>query len=302
MEAHPDPRFPRWFEQIWGKYKIGRMELRHEVEEGARNVVRSWEGPEIDDKAPSSIGDEVFEAALADSKNFRGVQKYGVYAFSTDQSRIAQVGRTYVQIEGGLSEEVNEFTSQGNEPANMRGHLSQMMRHNESFAKISIVGARENSAMMQKIIFQQQQTIEKMAERELKIMELTQTLMDRSAERTIELEDKQDSRQMKKALINKGLEMAPVFMSKLLSNGAKNPADEQIKGLLTHFASTLNEEQMMNLMGVLDDGQKAVFIELYTTLQRQAEEQRQAQEAMAVQVTETQPTTDTQTQTKETPP
>jgi hypothetical protein len=296
-----DVRFPRWFESTFNKKKIGRVELHHAVEEGSNNLVRAWESDEIEGRAPSSLADTVYEAAFTDAANFRGVQRYAVRAFEDNSARIAPVGRTFLEIEGGQTEDVNEFTATGNEPANSRGHLSQMMRHNESIMKLAIVGARENASILQKLVMTQQEQLERYGDREVKVMELVQSLLDRKAERDMEVEDKQDSRQMKKMLIGKGLEMAPVLMTKLLSRGTKNPEDEQIKGLLTHFASTLNEEQMMNLMGVLDDGQKAVFIELYTTLQKQAEEQRKAQEAMAIhQEPQPQGATSDTTETKQT--
>jgi hypothetical protein len=132
-----DPVLARWVRSVWHTKRIQRLELHH-LSTGGRDHVQTWAQTDISGKEVDLVMQEVWDAASHDAQSFKGPQGYAIFVFEEGRQ---QPMRRMFKMQG--TEWVDDGETE-TEPANAKGHLGQLMRHNEAYARLAIGGARES--------------------------------------------------------------------------------------------------------------------------------------------------------------
>ena len=294
------PDMARWIRTQYHTKKWSRLELRHLSPSGGDHV-ETWN--EFEGVTPDQVLRNVYVAASDDARNFKGNQRYGAFFF--EEGRTAPMRKLF-WVKGAEWDEDDGFGAES-EPANAKGLMSALMRYNNDIMRVALTGAREQSHIMQKLLGDQMQQNDKLMGKHFEVLELHERLLDKSHERDVKREDEKSMREVKKTVTTlvatQGVQMLPMLMAKLMGGGNQeapsgapsaalqtglaptqqivapaDPATGRAMSLLKHFAGSLNEEQMMKLMGDLTPEQQQSFLELYGVL---AEQHRKEAEAAA---------------------
>jgi len=283
-----DPKFARWIRGQYHTKKIGKIELVHASQGGTARLC-TWDKDKLAGKDPDTLIQEIYAEAQDDAQNFRGPQRYVIYFYEDGQQG---ANRKVFVVEGQPSEDEDGELEGSNEPATGKGHLAQMMRHNESYMRMAIGNQRETMGIMKSLLVDVVGELKQHKEVHFKVMDLYSQLQDRVFERDMEREDKKTMRSLKEQAGTMLMSQAPtllnMFASRLSSSDEKQQRDAQIKLMISQFARSLNSEQMEALLQPLTNDQRIVFMQLYNDLrdeylaspEGQAEIKR-AQEAQA---------------------
>ena len=95
----------------------------------------------IDDDELEIMVNQIEGQVLEDAEGIGGVQKYRILAYFTKAAR--SVGRFTFRMAGA---ELDEYEDGFSEEATSKGHMSQMMRHNEALMRIDRKSTRLNSS------------------------------------------------------------------------------------------------------------------------------------------------------------
>ena len=274
--AMSDPQLARWIRSVWHTKKISRIEVHH-VTTGGRDHLQTWQASDLAGKEIEPLTQEIWDAAAHDAHSFKGVQAYCLFIF--EESRPQPMRRMF-RMQGTEWEEDNgELES---EPANARGHLAQLMRHNEAYARLAIGGSREAQSVLKGMLSDVLQQNREMMALQMRVMDSYKELQDRTFEREMDREDKKTVREIKSMVAGEATKLLPILLTKFATgDDEKKGAEDQIRMLLMQFAGSLNAQQMEAILGPLSEQQRLVFMALYQKLQEQyqqsAEGQREAQ-------------------------
>jgi hypothetical protein len=271
-----DPGLARWVRSVWHTKKIARIEVHH-VTTGGRDHIQTWQAGDLAGKEIDPLTQEIWDAAAHDAQSFKGVQAYCIFVF--EDGRPQPMRRMFRMAGIEWEEDNGELES---EPANARGHLSQLMRHNEAYARLAIGGSREAQTILKGLLTDVLQQNREMMALQMRVMDSYKELQDRSFEREMEREDKKTVREIKSMIAGQATNLLPILLTKFASgDDEKKGAEDQIRMLLMQFAGSLNAQQMEAILGPLSEQQRLVFMALYQKLQEQhqqsAEGQREAQ-------------------------
>jgi hypothetical protein len=255
---------PKLLKTIRGWFQTGsvyRIELRHFTGSEAGRV-RIWAEAEFENKNPDQIAAEIWDTAEEDSSNFRSVSTYAVLLWREEKGSMS--ARTFIRLR---PEEIDSIEE--SEPANERGRMSQIMRHDESFIRTAVNLINYNLEMSQRRIESQDRLIEKFADKHIFMMEAIEKLLDRSAERELRINREKKLENVAEKAFGKLEMLMPSVLGKLLPESSQGQlATAELSELLDSLTesqvkvlvSTLTEEQSLKLIQVkesLDAAKKA---------------------------------------------
>lgn len=284
-----DPELARWIRGNWHTKKIVQISLAH-ISQNGRSTVSTWDKDKLVNKDPDTIIQEIYTEAQEDARNFKGPQRYGCF-FLEEGSQ--NPSRKFFVVKG-VDWEEGEGDEMESEPATGKGHLAQMMRHNEALMRLAIGGAREGQGVLRGIVSDLVQQNRSYQEMHYRVMETYGQLQDRNFERDMDREDKKAMRALKEQAGTMLMGLAPtalsMFASKLSANDEKTQQENQIKMMVTQFARSLTAEQMEKLLEPLSQEQKISFMQLYNSIREEylaspegQAELRKVQEAQAAE-------------------
>lgn len=297
------PELARWIRTHYHTKKWARLELRHLSPSGADHV-ETWE--EFEGVSPEQILRNLYNSAMEDGKNFKGVQKYGVFFY--EENKNAPMRKLF-QIKGADYDEDDGFGGES-EPANAKGLLAQHMRFTTDIMRVAMTGTREQAHILKSLLGETMAINDKLMSRHFEVLDLHEKLLDKTTERDIKREDEKSTREVKKVamgmLAQQGIQMLPALMNKLLAAtggtgtanlpvapqqvdvhaqpippagappaaqvGEKSASEAEVARtmeLLKFVVGSLTEQQVMKMMENFSDVQKQAFVELYGELLRQ---------------------------------
>lgn len=270
--AMNDPQLARWIRSVWHTKKIARIEVHH-VSTGGRDHIQTWQAGDLSGKEIEPLTQEIWDAAAHDAQSFKGIQAYCLFIFEDGRP---QPMRRMFRMQGTEWEDGGgELES---EPANARGHLAQLMRHNEAYARLAIGGSREAQSVLKGLLADVLAQNREMMALQMRVMDSYKELQDRTFEREMEREDKKTVREIKSMVAGEATKLLPILLTKFAAgDDEKKGAEDQIRMLLMQFAGSLNAHQMEAILGPLSEQQRLVFMALYQKLQEQYQSSPQGQ-------------------------
>lgn len=161
-----------------------RQQTNRDGGEGA--LVTEWhkDNGDFEGKGPDEVSKMVMESIEEDSRTQRGFCRYAILFYSENKQNHSS--RLFLNIRGQGADSEDAVFDETEQP-DERGQTSQMMRHNEAYARIAIGAVEKMATFFQKENERKDAAIEKYNERMFKVFELTEAIADRSQQRDLAL-------------------------------------------------------------------------------------------------------------------
>ena len=250
-------RIARWMRGLWAEdveAKPDQLVLRHVSVSDRQVDVASFV---IGDKPPEDhdglIG-RIEEALENDADGLGGVQKYVLLALKEGRA----LSRLPMRVAGN-GDEGGNLESLESEPANSKGLLAQLMRHNEVQSRMFAMSMGQVISTMQRTIARLQETVEVADERRLAAVDVAEDLLTRGHERAALTQMVDDNRAAKNALFE-SVKAAMPYVTQYLRKAAGAPVENTaLAKLLSQLAGSLAPEQLMGLEKLLTPAQMEVI-------------------------------------------
>lgn len=236
--------------------------LKHTTANTSRRTggttIHQFEPPEsLDDTAIAKFVEDVMTIIELDADGLTGVQSYSLLAYDGDKA----VGRLTVRIESDGMEDESDLS----EPATKQGSLHQQMRHNEALMKGLITSQTQSTyALTRMVEYLSEQNSALMKGHLEQVMAMEQLL-------TMKHERDEMSRMTdaKITAINGGIDtvkmLGPILARRLAKRKDRKslpaPADP-IMQIIGQLATTLDNDQITQIAGTLNESQRLGFLEL----------------------------------------
>jgi hypothetical protein len=270
-----------------GKYDVrGRLELwlRHAVyviptqSDGApcRIVkVRHIEG----DAKSSTVGDyyidtngpgantetlaETIMSALEDDANAcGGLQRYTVRAYyGATTDKLEQKGGRFVLSVKAEKEDIHE-DALDSEPRNSAGQQSQIMRHNEAYARAMLSGSAESSRILSSVVQMLVNQNQTLSQQSLALMQQLQDSLDRKADREVNAFRTHSQEKRKDKVFEKMALLMPYMINKLAGGSVMQVENTPESQQIAAFMKSLSKEQVEAFMTVLGPEQMTLMLGL----------------------------------------
>ena len=244
-----------------------RIVLTYTASDGTRVPCQRWEAP-ID---PVEALEQIEERALRQANTLGGSHVFWCELFDKNGRPIAsEVFRVTAEL-------MPLGASSSAEPANEGGHLAQMMRHNEGHFRLAIQSSRETAQIQSKLQDQALKMttalanrLEAVESRYAKAMETVSVIITGEREAEIEAAKAAASAKLKADFGSRIMGLLPEAVAAIAGRkpeGAAAAAAIGAKGLF----SSLNQEQLVAIMGVLKPEQQAAVMGLMKRLAAEEE-------------------------------
>ena len=209
---------------------------------------------------------QVVAMAQEDANNLHsGIQTYGVFAhFKDDQN---YTPRCMFRV--AAQEEYDPETSAADpsEPANERGLISQLMRHNEAIMRNSVMQSSYLLDTLRQENASQRELLQSQAEQSIEMAALIQETMDNATARRISERESETKQGMMTSVFEHLKLIFPVMLNKLAGQKIAPETDQSFQ-LLAGFFESLSQEQQQALIANLNPAQGAIFAEFLDTYER----------------------------------
>lgn len=207
------------------------------------------------------VADEILRDAEHDNQSVSevGNQSYAVISLSESDEHI---GRFPFRAQPRYDTVHTE-----SETADAKGIIHQLMRHNETREKTSNQMLGTMMAYMTRVIESVQDENNRMADERLKVMELTQNLLNQQQDRDIKMLEHEAKQENIQELMGNVKLLLPAIASKLTGSAATvtdgegekiDPKGEAMK----RFAASLSPEQMQTIQATLSPAQLMALMEV----------------------------------------
>lgn len=214
----------------------------------------SIEGTEIADKVILDIA----QAAQRDANDLNGLQTYAVYAYYTTDKN--WVPRKIFRV--AAEDEVEREREGNSEPPSEKGLLSQLMRHNETNNKNSLVAMGYILQTFQKEIQQQREQNKIFMNQQIDMTILVQEVLDGSSKRRIEEKQSEIQVSMIEGVFEHLKIGLPILINRLAGKEVFAPKMERELYMLATLFEGLAPEQQAELTNMLRPEQLSILAEL----------------------------------------
>lgn len=214
-----------------------------------------------------ALGERVSEITQNDADTTSTMQRYLLVAMHKDGKTLSRGSKLAFKVSSSNDDEEGEMS----EAPTTKGIITQMMRHTESFAKISSLTAERAIQSLSGQLESANQRIDAMMEKNFELTGLIEDLVSKKHERelrTLEISMKMD---LYKEGANKLMILAPILVNKLFSKKGEKILKENstaIEQMVHSFMQTLKPAQFNGLLEGLDNDQKMAMMELYESMRK----------------------------------
>jgi hypothetical protein len=210
---------------------------------------------------------QVVQIAQEDANNLhQGIQLYAVFAHYPKNPNYRP--RHFFRV--AANEEYDPETS-GNdpsEPANEKGLVSQLMRHNESIMRTSIMNTSYLLDTLRQENASQREFLSRQAEQSVEMGALIQETLDNATARRISERDAESKQGMMAAVFEHLKMIFPVILNKLAGQKITPETDPSFQLLASLFEGMTSEQQQILCTQFLNPAQTAVFSEFLDTYEK----------------------------------
>lgn len=203
------------------------------------------------------IADDLCGRAQVDTDGMGGIQRYVISLHPEGEKRA--VGRYPFRLRANLE----EFEEAGEEPANTRGLLSQLMRHNEALAKTMVHAVSGITTVMARRLESSDNAISRLTEAQHRNMALLEEAKSEQHVRDMELLKENSKQERTDKIFEKLSLLVPVVINKLAGQKVFN-SDDPSALMLKSFAESMSPEQFQKIQATLSPEQMLVLGQLLT--------------------------------------
>lgn len=210
---------------------------------------------------------QVIQVAQEDANNLHmGIQLYAVFAhFRNDQNYRP---RHFFRVTA--NEEYDPDTSSGDpsEPANEKGLVSQLMRHNESIMRTTVMNTSYLLDTLRQENANQRLLLDKQSEQQIEMGALIQETLDNSTQRRLQERDAENKQGMMAATFEHLKLLFPIILNKLAGQKIAPETDASFNILAALFEGMSQEQQQALCTQFFTPTQAAVFGEFLDTYEK----------------------------------
>lgn len=248
--------FADLYRDIRGQFQKGRptkVVLRHvrmsRSGEGAGDQdVSVWDEEHFEDLSPDEFTKQLLTDVYEDANIFPmgSIQTYGIFIFRKKKG--THDNRVLLKIEGGSQEGAHGSSTQLalSESPDDAGRMSQIMRHDEAFARLAIGSLQTVLLSKDKTIERLEGMVEKFMATHLQALEAVQTMIDRHEERNLRLERERKTYAYVDQGIEKALEVGPLILAAKLKKSNPDLA-QAIVAMTTNPAPAILKQFMVDM-------------------------------------------------------
>jgi hypothetical protein len=208
--------------------------------------------------------EEICEAAQKDADDLAsGVQNYALYAFFPED--LDYFPRKVFRV-AGTSEDFERELSPS-EPPTEKGLVSQLMRHNEKIMQTMTVSSSYMTGTLQRENQRLAEMNEKFAQQQVDFMVLLQDTMDQAHSRRLAEKKDEVALAMKQDVMAKLDALVPVIINRIAGQ-TLIPVEDPSFILMGTLLESLTEEQQLNFLNNLNEGQKPLFAEMLSSYEK----------------------------------
>lgn len=253
---------------------ISRFELYHTVEEAPAERIQVFSLEEEEGADPEELGQAIWEMAENDaaSRSLGTPQRYVIWSFRGDMDEMDS--QYAFSIRG--KQVTHAYDGESSEPSTERGHVGQMMRHNESIHRMMMLMTDATAGRLASELQQERRRREEVENKMLETMKLHQDLLDRKADRDLTEAKEAAKARRHDELMGFFLSMAPLVLSQFMGHkGASGTASAAMRDTaIGKILKGLSQEEAMAVLGSLKGKNQLAFMELYKSYaQEDAQEQ-----------------------------
>lgn len=230
--------------------KISSIELRHAASGARGNIVDDFDYSNVNTDNLNVLVDDIISRAQHDADGMGGVQRYELHIICDKKVSARFAFRL-------RSEDESVDDVGGDEAANTKGLLTQLMRHNEQQNRTMVNGIGAMVTMMHRTIERQESTIESLLDERRKNWEIIDQAKGKEHERELELMSEHRKGEREDMIFQKINALFPIVLNKL---SGKDMMSTEEKSLLGGLVDTLSEEQFNKILGALKPEQQIVLL------------------------------------------
>lgn len=217
----------------------------------------------MSDQNISMMADDIISRSQldADGQGGTGVQRYVISLHV--KGEIRSVGRfSYKMKSSG-----DEFEDAGDEPANARGLVSQLMRHNEAIAKIMVTSLGGVVHHQTRQLESANETIERLTRINAENNERLEAANSQAHDRDMELMKENAKQERDKLMFDKLSLMVPVVINRLAGQKVFDSEDPNAMMLRT-FAESMSADQFNKIRQTLSQEQVVLLMQIMQATQQ----------------------------------
>lgn len=229
---------------------IASIELRHAASGQKGNLVDDFEFANVNTDNLATLVDDVVSRAQSDADGMGGVHRYELHIICDKKSTARFAFRM-------RSDDESHDEAPGDEAANNRGLLTQLMRHNEQQSRTMVNGIGAVVGMLNRTLERLQDENEALREERRKNWDLIDSAKGREHERELELMDAHRKGEREEMLFQKINTLFPIVLNKL---SGKDMMPVEDKNLLAGLVDTLSESQFNQILSALKPEQQILLL------------------------------------------
>lgn len=200
----------------------------------------------------------------ADSSGSR-ITRYTLQSFRKGDEKPA--ARYSFRLRGESDPDLDE-ESGGEEPANPRGLLSQLMRHNEAIMRTFVTSTNALSATMARRLESADRLNERLTHELTEQRRIVEEARGEQHVRDMEMMSEDASIKRKDAAFGKMMALVPLVINKLAGGKVLPDKSDPMMMLLEPFISSMTPDQFQAIQGTLSPEQTIMFVELLQAFQK----------------------------------
>jgi hypothetical protein len=200
------------------------------------------------------LAHEIEQIAVEDAEGLgQGTQQYKLLAYFLGSPN-RPLARYTLNVEAGDDGEL------GPDPANGRGLLGQMMRHNESLLRQCMMGTTASMTILQRTLHRLAEQNETMMSQRLDYVAKVEELSTLKHERDLQMIESEHRIKMQEELFDKGKVLLPALVNKVAGRKLLTEPVNPQAAMLAAFAKSLTPEQFQGILGTLSSPQQIALI------------------------------------------
>lgn len=246
-----------------------KIVLRHLIATEKANSIGEWVASAWTNNLVA-LADSIQEEAESDVENLIGLQTYVLRAYYGDEIKPGP-SRFLFRIESRQAESDSDMDPLGSEPANVKGMLSQQMRHNEGIMRLAIGTANQTHASILAMNRFLMERVEMLERGRMAHVEATEALLNQRNDREMEAKRLESSEKRKDEAFQKLQLLVPVLVNKIAGKKMLPEAGGSEMGQLQALLASLSVEQMEKLSMVLTPVQMTSILSFYEQMMKEQE-------------------------------
>ena len=210
---------------------------------------------------------QVVQVAQEDANNLhQGIQLYAVFAHFKNDPNYRP--RHFFRVSAQEEYDPDTGSSDPSEPANEKGLVAQLMRHNESIMRTNVINTSYMFDALRQENASQRELLSRQTEMQIEMGALIQETLDNSTQRRIQEKESENKQGMMAAVFEHLKLLFPIIMNKLAGQKIAPETDASFQLLASLFEGMPQEQQQALCTQFLNPVQAAVFGEFLDTYEK----------------------------------